>query len=248
MDSIPGRKRLVLGIRQQDGQHDLLQQRERHVGWIGYPNGLVIRKAMLKICGIADPVFACVAAEGGVDYLGFIFASKSPRCVTPERAAEIVSAVRGGRPIPRMVGVFTLRPVADVLRVADEVGFDVVQLHGKFSPEDVAAVKASGREAWLLDDGGDPGATAADGILIDGVKGNLVGGTGERSDWARVAVVQAAGKKAILAGGLSAANIAAARATGADVLDVNSSLETSPGVKSVDRLAKLLAQLRAAIS
>ncbi len=200
---------------------------------------------MLKICGITDPVFACAAAERGVDYLGFIFSSKSPRCVTPERAAEIVAAVRKVAS-PRMVGVFTLRPVADVLRVADEVGFDVVQLHGKFSPEDVAAVKASGREVWLLDGGGDPGATAADGILIDGVKGNLVGGTGERSDWSRVAVVQAAGKKAILAGGLSAANIAAARATGADVLDVNSSLETSPGVKSAELLAELLVAARSA--
>jgi phosphoribosylanthranilate isomerase len=195
---------------------------------------------MLKICGITDLDFACAAAEGGVDYLGFIFSSKSPRGLTPTRAAEIVSAVRRGHFIPRMVGVFTLRPVADVLRVADEVGFDVVQLHGRFSPEDVAAVKASGREVWLLDDGGDPCATAADGILIDGVKGNLVGGTGERSDWSRVAVVQAAGKKAILAGGLSAVNIAAARATGADVLDVNSSLEISPGVKSLDLLATLL--------
>ena len=200
---------------------------------------------MLKICGITDSAFACAAAEGGVDYLGFIFASKSPRCVTPERAAEIVAALRKAAS-PRMVGVFTLRPVADVLRVADEVGFDVVQLHGRFTPEDVAAVKAGGREVWLLDDGGDPGATAADGILIDGAKGNLVGGTGERSDWSRVAVVQAAGKKAILAGGLSAANIAAARATGADVLDVNSSLETSPGAKSIDRLVELLAAARSA--
>ena len=195
---------------------------------------------MLKICGITDEYFARAAAAAGVDYLGFIFASGSPRAVTPERAAEIVAAVHKVAS-PRMVGVFTLRPVADVLRVADEVGFDVVQLHGRFTPEDVAAVKASGREAWLLDDGGDPGATAADGILIDGVKGDQVGGTGELSNWSRVTVVQAAGKKAILAGGLSAANIAAARATGADVLDVNSSLETSPGVKSIDRLTELLA-------
>lgn len=200
---------------------------------------------MLKICGITDPVFACAAAEGGVDYLGFIFANGSPRGITPARAAEIVSAVRQDT-APRMVGVFTLRPVADVLRVADEVGFDVVQLHGRFSAADVAAVKASGREVWLLDDGGDLGATAADGILIDGVKGNLVGGTGERSDWSRVSVVQAAGKKAILAGGLSAENIAAARATGADVLDVNSSLETSPGVKSAELLAELLVAARSA--
>ena len=197
---------------------------------------------MLKICGITDPTFARAAAEGGVDYLGFIFSAKSPRGIAPARAAEIVSAVRGIAS-PKMVGVFTLRPVADVLRVVDEVGFDVVQLHGRFSAEDVAAVKASGREVWLLDDGGDPNATAADGILIDGVKGDQLGGTGERSDWSRVAVVQAAGKKAILAGGLSAESIAAARATGADVFDVNSSLETSPGVKSLDLLAPLLCSI-----
>ena len=197
---------------------------------------------MLKICGITDGCFARAAAEGGVDYLGFIFASKSPRCVTPERAAEIVAAVRKVAS-PRMVGVFTPRPVADILCVADEVGFDVVQLHGRYAPEDVAAVKASGREVWLLDDGGDPGATVADGLLIDGVKGDRLGGTGERSDWSRVAVVKAAGKKAILAGGLSVENIADAYATGADVLDVNSSLETAPGVKSLDLLAPLLRKL-----
>ena len=198
---------------------------------------------MLKICGITDEYFARAAAEGGVDYLGFIFASGSPRGIDPARAAEIVSAVRRGRSIPRMVGVFTLRPVADVLRVVDEVGFDVVQLHGRFSAEDVAAVKVTGREVWLLDDGGDPGATAADGILIDGVRGDRLGGTGERSDWSRVPVIQAAGKKAILAGGLSEENIADAYATGANVLDVNSSLETAPGVKSLDLLAPLLRKL-----
>ena len=197
---------------------------------------------MLKICGITDPMFARAAAEGVVDYLGFIFASKSPRCVTPERAAEIVAAVRKVAS-PRMVGVFTPRPVLDILRVSDEVGFDVVQLHGRYAPADVAAVKASGREVWLLDDGGDPGATVADGILIDGVKGDRLGGTGERSDWSRVAVVKAAGKKAIIAGGLSVKNIADAYATGADVLDVNSSLETAPGVKSLDLLAPLLRKL-----
>ena len=197
---------------------------------------------MLKICGITNPVFARAAAERGVDYLGFIFASGSPRAVTPESAREIIVAVRQGTS-PRMVGVFTLRPVGDVLRVADEAGFDVVQLHGRYVAADVAAVKASGREVWLLDDGGDPCATVADGILVDGVKGDQLGGTGERSDWSRVPIIQAAGKKAILAGGLSVENIADAYATGADVLDVNSSLETFPGVKSIELLAALFRKL-----
>ena len=39
MDAVPGRKRLVVGIRQQDGQHDLPLQRERHVGGAVYDNG-----------------------------------------------------------------------------------------------------------------------------------------------------------------------------------------------------------------
>ena len=103
---------------------------------------------MLKICGITDSAFARAAAEEGVDYLGFIFASRSPRCVTPARAASIIASVRGGAS-PKMVGVFTLRPVADVLRVVDEVGFDVVQLHGRFTPEDVAACEKSYTGAFL---------------------------------------------------------------------------------------------------
>ena len=197
---------------------------------------------MLKICGITDEYFASRAAMVGVEYLGFIFSTKSKRGVKPAEAAKIVASVRL-RASPCMVGVFTPRPVADILRISDEVGFDVVQLHGRYVPADVAAVKASGREVWLLDDGDDPGVTVADGILIDGVKGDQLGGTGERSDWSRVPVVQAAGKKAILAGGLSVENIADAYATGADVLDVNSSLETSPGVKSLDLLASLLRKL-----
>ena len=197
---------------------------------------------MLKICGITDEYFASRAAMVGVEYLGFIFSSKSKRGVKPAKAAEIVASVRY-RASPYMVGVFTPRPVADILRISDEAGFDVVQLHGRYVAADVAAVKASGREVWLLDDGGDPCATVADGILVDGVKGDQLGGTGERSDWSRVPIIQAAGKKAILAGGLSVENIADAYATGADVLDVNSSLETSPGVKSLDLLAPLLRKL-----
>lgn len=203
---------------------------------------------MLKICGITDAAFARAAVGAGADYLGFVFVPDSPRRVSPADAARIAASARAAAaPRPagplRIVGVFTLRPVADVLRVAEDVGLDVVQLHGRFSAEDVSAVKARGYETWLLDDGGDPAATVADGILVDGAKGGRLGGTGERSDWSRVAAVRAAGKRSILAGGLSAANIAAAAATGADVLDVNSSLETSPGVKSAVRLAALLEAL-----
>lgn len=69
---------------------------------------------MLKICGITDGYFASRAAMVGVEYLGFIFSSKSPRGIKPGKAAEIVASVRL-RVSPYMVGVFTPRPVADLL-------------------------------------------------------------------------------------------------------------------------------------
>lgn len=207
---------------------------------------------MLKICGITEIPFARAAAEAGVDFLGFVFAPGSPRRVSPDKAARIGTVARAtaratARSRPscqlRTVGVFTPRPVDEILLVADAASLDVVQLHGRFPPEAVAAAKARGYETWLLDDGGDPRASPADGVLVDGAAGGRSGGTGTLADWTRVAAIRAAGKKAILAGGLSAANIAAAAATGADVLDVNSSLETAPGVKSAERLFALLRSL-----
>ena len=57
----------------------------------------------------------------------------------------------------------------------------------------------------------------------------------------RVAPLKAAGRRVVLAGGISAANIADAAATGADVIDVNSAIESAPGVKSLTLLDELLA-------
>ena len=61
-----------------------------------------------------------------------------------------------------------------------------------------------------------------------------------RADWSLVEPLRRAGRRVVLAGGISASNIADAVATGADVIDVNSSIETSPGVKSLALLDELL--------
>ena len=61
-----------------------------------------------------------------------------------------------------------------------------------------------------------------------------------RADWSLVEPLKRVGRRVILAGGISAANIADATATGADILDINSSIETSPGVKSLALLDELL--------
>lgn len=197
----------------------------------------------LKICGITDAAFAVEAARRGVDYLGLIFAEGSPRRVTEVRAREIVDAVRQGGFSPRFVGVFVKHPVAEIAEIASNVGFEVVQLHGEYSSDEVASLKAQGYEVWRLH-GPTTGRTGVlpvdsceDAVLLDGRRGT----ESHRADWSLVAPLKAAGSRVVLAGGISAANIADAVATGADVIDVNSAIESVPGVKSPTLLAELLA-------
>ena len=198
----------------------------------------------LKVCGITDAEFAAGAAKRGVDYLGFIFAEGSPRRVTPEQArslAETAASASPSRP-PRFVGVFTTHRADEIAAIADSVGLDVVQLHGDYSDADVVALKASGREVWRLYSG-EGGPAVEDAVLIDGRNGTSRGGTGRLADWSLVATIRRDGRRVVLAGGISAANVAAAAATGADVIDVNSAIETAPGKKSLGLLDEVLSAL-----
>jgi len=75
-------------------------------------------------------------------------------------------------------------------------------------------------------------------VLLDGRRGNTSG----RADWSLVAPLRSAGRRVVLAGGIGPSNVADAVRTGADVIDVSGSLETSPGVKSSGILDDLLAR------
>lgn len=79
-----------------------------------------------------------------------------------------------------------------------------------------------------------------DAVLLDGTDGKRSGGTGKRADWSLVPTLKRAGRRVVLAGGISSADIADAMATGADVIDINSSIETAPGTKSTALLDELL--------
>ena len=198
----------------------------------------------VKVCGVADAAFAAYAAERGVDYLGFVFAVDSPRHVTPEKACAIAASVRLRESracrshTPRFVGVFTTQSVSEIASIASAVGLDVVQLHGVYADDDVVALKTKGYEVWRLFRGN---PACEDAVLLDGRRGNTSG----MADWSFVAPLKSAGWRVVLAGGISSANVADAIRTGADVIDVSGSLETSPGVKSAVLLDGLVAALPA---
>ena len=177
----------------------------------------------IKICGTNDAVFAAEAVRLGVDYLGFIFEPSSPRYVTVEKAAEIVASLR--RRV-RLVGVFVRETPAEIIATMRRVGLDVVQLHRRATKEDVDALKAAGYEVWTL-----AGGAEGDGVLFDSSHGD--GDSAFRDG----------NYKSIIAGRIGVENVADALALKPDIIDVNSSLETAPGVKSAILLAAFLARL-----
>ena len=182
----------------------------------------------VKICGINDAVFAAEAVRLGVDYLGFIFEPSSPRYVTVEKVTEIVSSLDASlKRRVRLVGVFVRETPAQIIETMRRAGLDVVQLHRRASSEDVAALKAAGYEVWTL-----AGGAEGDGVLFDSSHGD--GDTAFRNG----------NYKSIIAGRIGVENVADALALKPDIIDVNSTLETAPGVKSTILLSAFLSEVR----
>ena len=205
------------------------------------------KPALRKVCGVTCPEDAVHAARAGANAIGLIFAPRSPRCLSPERAREIGEALPEG---VLRVGVFVSESpqfVADTARLA---GLDVVQLHGAETPSDCDAVRAAsgeGIQVWKAVgigsefDAGSLSAYSVEAFLLDTAKDGASGGTGVTFSW-HLAVPAKSHGRVVLAGGLAADNVAAAvRAVQPWGVDASSRLEASPGVKDPQKVASYLA-------
>lgn len=204
-------------------------------------------RARLKICGVCDPNDAAEIARMGADYVGMIFARKSPRFVSDAEAAAICGALESSGARARRVGVFTDSGVSEILRAVGEFGLDAVQLHGG---QDVGFARQVGRscsaEVWKVVWLDSPEAFEAalefpaDVLLADSRSGNSPGGTGIVSDW-REAAKLARLRPTALAGGISDENAARALAEVSPFcLDANSAVEISPRKKDLKKIEKIL--------
>ena len=196
----------------------------------------------IKICGITRLDDARFCAAAGADFLGFVQHAGSPRYVEPRTAREIIAWVAG--PVP--VGVFVDEAAETVNARCAEVGFQMAQLHGHETPETCAAISvpvikaipvthdASAEQVRAV---AAPYASVVDFLLLDTHTTSLFGGSGESFNW-RVARDLTALADVFLAGGISAANVAEAVQTMRPyAVDLSSSVEQSPGVKDLDKLA-----------
>ena len=208
----------------------------------------------VKICGLAtvDDVRGC--ADAGANYMGLVFFQKSPRNITLPAARELALAA----PLGLAKVALVVNPSdADLDAITGTVPLDMLQLHGRETPERVAEVKARYglpvMKAVGIADGDDlPKLESyfgvADQILVDAKPpkgGELPGGNGLSFDWRLIA-----GRRWpcpwMLAGGLTPENVAeAVKMTGAKQVDVSSGVEDAPGQKNAKLIQKFVQSSRA---
>jgi phosphoribosylanthranilate isomerase len=203
-----------------------------------------------KMCGTTRLEDALAAVQYGVDALGFILYSKSPRYISPEDAGVICEQLP---PFVDKVGVVVNESIDTVVRMVNVAGFSYLQLHGdepfnycrelKNAIPHLKLIKAFRVGANTQKDEFTPYEKYVDGFLLDTyVKGDR-GGTGQVFDWFLIAGLNL-NRPLILAGGLTPENIidaiSAVRPYG---VDINSGVEVRPGEKNHTRLKKTMERI-----
>jgi len=195
-----------------------------------------------KICGITRVEDALLAAELGAAAIGFVFYPKSPRYLAASAAGRI-SAQLPSR-VAR-VGVFVNSELETITFTAKSAHLTHVQLHGDESSEICKLVPLplikTVRNMMEVEKYKNIPLAA---FLIDSKTSTQFGGTGQIADWSLCRQVREYAP-VILAGGLSAENIAAAiELTSPDAVDLSSRVESSPGVKDHQKLREFFAALQ----
>ena len=202
---------------------------------------------ILKICGMTRVGDALHAVREGATAIGFVFWKGSPRYIEPERAGEIAAALPA---TVTTVGVFVNEPVEDIRETARVAGLRMVQLHGDETPAYLERIDQPVMRAVTLDTMVETTKTwpADTTLLLDSTDPSRRGAGRAAVDWPRAAAVTR-GRRVVLAGGLTPDNIEEAIVTVRPIgVDVASGVESAPGVKDLDKVARFLANAQAAFA
>lgn len=226
----------------------------------------------VKICGITNLEDALIAAEAGADALGFVFYEKSARNVSRQQAREIIATLSGGK---ETVGVFVDNHAEQISEAAAEVGLTGVQIYfDPAHPENLELTNGSRNLAryialplGLLFDGSlfekskftgfslvprsHESKAFATAVFLDSGSHTQPGGTGQTFDWKASTTfsdwIRQAGWNFVVAGGLTAANVAEAmRILKPWGVDVSSGVEARPGKKDPEKVRAFIRAVREA--
>ena len=228
---------------------------------LAYLYGPTYYTPKVKMCGISKVETIPAIIDAKPDYMGLVFAP-SKRQVTVEQAKTLVeelykqnvvgnnSEVEQTEPVTSLdtassetiktVGVFVNETVENLLKIAEEVKLDVIQLHGDEDESFIQILKeqsnvevwkavqvrsAADAEKWI--------DSSADMLLFDAYHKDERGGTGEVFDWSSLDEFD---RPFMLAGGIDSTNVARAiRTVRPYGIDISSGIETE-GVKDNEKI------------
>ena len=212
---------------------------------LAYLYGPTYYTPKVKMCGISKVETIPAIIDAKPDYMGLVFAP-SKRQVTVDQAKTLVEelykqyAVRYNSETIKTVGVFVNETVENLLKIAEEVKLDVIQLHGDEDESFIQILKeqsnvevwkavqvrsAADAEKWI--------DSSADMLLFDAYHKDERGGTGEVFDWSSLDEFE---RPFMLAGGIDSTNVARAiRTVRPYGLDISSGIETN-GVKDNEKM------------
>ncbi len=204
---------------------------------------------LVKICGLTNAEDTRMAMDLGADLLGFVNAEGSPRYLTPDEIARIISEVQ---PVVPTVLVTHLQDVDQILNNFDAATTDILQLHAPLTLDDyrrimeavpvvIANVSVDADQRVLTRELRERVYRLSEivsYILLDTRFGGEIGGTGRSYDWSIAAALKAVSHKPIIiAGGLNSDNVAeAVRQVHPFAVDVSSGVESAPGRKDVEMM------------
>jgi len=199
----------------------------------------------VKICGITRPEDALAAARAGAHAIGLVFYAKSPRHVTPARAAEIIRVLP---PFVTTVGLFVDATAEEVRAAVGRAPVGLLQFHGDETPEFCRQFKRPYVKAVRVRPGVDLLQYAreyhdAKALLLDNYVEGLHGGSGVAFDWSLIP--RGLPLPVILSGGLTPENVMeAVRRVRPSAVDVSSGVESAKGVKDAQKIVAFLKGVR----
>ena len=205
----------------------------------------------VKICGLSAEESVDAALEAGAEFVGLMLFPASPRNVSVERAAVLAERAQGRA---KIVAVTVDADDALIGAIAERLRPDLIQLHGRETPERASAIRAASGISVMKVFGvaaqGDLSAYAdysTDRLLLDAKPpkdATRPGGHGVAFDWSILAGF-APSVPWFLSGGLDPKNVAAAlRATHAPGVDVSSGVEIAPGHKDPEKIRAFVRAVR----
>jgi phosphoribosylanthranilate isomerase len=217
----------------------------------------MMKRTRIKICGLTREQDVQAAVDAGADAIGLVFYPASPRHVSPELAARLVSAVP---PFVTTVGLFVNATIDEVEAVITQVPVSLLQFHGDETVEQCAAIARKVNRPFMRAVRMAAEVSAADllkyeenyraasplfsGLLLDAFVDGY-GGGGKVFDWSLIPKELA--PRVVLSGGLSVQNATeAVRQVRPYAVDVSSGVELSKGIKDASKIRAFISAVREA--